>query len=136
MLTYTSVCTASWPVSLVPCCHCKAPHQGRLTAQARVGTDTCLHFSTDSVLLQRPIKAHHVSRLPSERLIYSAAPVSPSRRTQIVLASIRLFAAVLLTTLKRRGCSILRYMTTVVHLVCFPRVLRAALYVCTNVVPP
>ena len=52
--------------------------------------------------------------------------MSPSRRTQIVLASIRLFAAVFLTTLKRRGCSILRYMTTVVHLVCFSRVLRAA----------
>ena len=60
------------------------------------------------------------------RLIYSSAPVSPFWRTQVVLASIRLFAAVFLTTLKRRGCSILRYMTTVVHLVCFSRVLRAA----------
>jgi hypothetical protein len=69
------------------------------------------------------------------RLIYSSAPVSPSWRTQIVLASIRLFAAVFLTTLKRRGCSILRYMTTAVHLVCFSRVLRAALCVCTNVDP-
>ena len=61
-----------------------------------------------------------------QRLIYSSAPVSPFWRTQVVLASIRLFAAVFLTTLKRRGCSILRYMTTVVHLVCFSRVLRAA----------
>ena len=70
-----------------------------------------------------------------QRLIYSSAPVSPFWRTQVVLASIRLFAAVFLTTLKRRGCSILRYMTTVVHLVCLSRVLRAALCVCTNVDP-
>jgi hypothetical protein len=61
-----------------------------------------------------------------QRLIYSSAPVSPFWRTQVVLASIRLFAAVFLTTLKRRGCSILRYMTAVVHLVCSSRVLRAA----------